>query len=385
MDFELSEDEKMYKSAIEEMTKKHIEPLLASYPSTEALPSEGCLKLMRLFQPMGILGCRIPEKDGGSGLGLIKAGIFAEAVPYEATDLLLTTDVTLTRIYAAGSDELKQRLLPSLLSGEKIAASATSEPDAGSDVRAIKASAKLVDNEYIINGLKIWSSGASIADIMMVMCNTGKDKKGKTTITPFIVERETSPFEARTLNLMGLNQTHLSEVTLDDCHLPRSNILAGASEHGLRLLNKTWLSQRVLIALCSVGLAQRALNESISYAKQRKQFGKPIGGFQLVQEMLVEMATLVEAGRLLCYKALDMIGKGTWCPKESSMAKYFACESSLRVTTLAVEVFGAAGISKDVPVEKYYRDARVLTFADGTIGIQKLIVGRELTGLSAVR
>lgn len=298
---------------------------------------------------------------------------------------MFTTDVTATRIWGGGTDEIKKRILPGMLSGDKIGASATSEPDAGSDPRSIKATAVLDGDHYVLNGNKIWSSGAAIADVMMVMCNAGKDAKGRNLLTPFIVERAVSPFEAKPQALMGINQTHLSEVTLDNCRIPKANILSNMSEHGLKLLTQTWLSQRVLMGLHSLGIARRAYNEALAYAGTRRQFGKAIAGFQLVQDMLVEMAMSLEGSELLCFRALDMIQKGANCPRESSMAKLSACQTSLKVCNLAIEVFGAAGIGKDVPVEKYYRDARVITFADGTMEIQKLIVGREITGISAVR
>jgi alkylation response protein AidB-like acyl-CoA dehydrogenase len=383
MDFEFTEEQKMLQATIERVIKKDIQPLMASYPEDRPIPKEACLQIMRWLQPLGALGARIPIEYGGSGLGPVGLGLFYELIPWEAFETAMTTEVTAFRISLGGTESLKLRLLPSLVSGEKIAATAVSEPDAGSDPRGIKTRAVLQGDCYVLNGKKLWLSSATVADILVVVATVGRDERGRNITTPFVVEVDKSRVETRALEIMGVNQAHLGEVTISDCLVPKNNMLAEAESHAHQMLTASWLSGRACVGLSAVQKAKKALDASVEYALRRKQFGKPIGGFQLIQAMIVEMATLIEASRLLCYKALHLAERGVWCPKESSMAKYFASETALRVTSLAVEIYGALGIAKGSPVEKLYRDARVIIFGDGTIEIQKLIVGREILGIRA--
>lgn len=383
MNFEFTEEQKLWIDALQRLVAKEIEPFLKAHPVDKPLPKEACLKIVQLVKPLGALGLRVPAELGGSGLGNVAAGILAEAIPFEALCPITATQVVCHRVSMGGTDALKKKILPPLLAGDKLAATANSEPNVGSDPRAIETKAVLVGDEYVINGTKIWSSNGSPADIMLVVASVGKDETGRSLITPFVIERDVSPFESREIKTMGVNQSHLSEIVLEDCRVPKENILAGAVGHAHRILTASWISQRPVFGLCAVRVAQKALDASLLYAKERKQFGRPIASFQLIQDMLVEMDTMIEASRLLCYKALSLVDQGKWCSKESSAAKYFACKTALKATSMAVEIHGAYGISQECQVEKLYRDARVITFADGTMEIQKLIAGRELTGLRA--
>ena len=234
----------------------------------------------------------------------------------------------------------------------------------------------------MLSGTKLWTTNGSIADLVIVIASLGKDARGKNLITRFIVDREESPFESREVPAIGLQQGHLSELHFRDCRVPRANLL-GEPGDAHRSLTFTWLGNRVSTGLIGVHLSQKALEASIGYARERVQFGKPIGSFQLVQQMLAEMATLTEASRLLCYKALGLLDQGIWCHKESSMAKWFATENAVRVTNLAIQVHGAFGLTREFPVEGWARDARMLTLPDGTSQIQQLIIGRELLGMRA--
>ncbi|MBI4330149.1 MAG: acyl-CoA/acyl-ACP dehydrogenase [Chloroflexi bacterium] len=383
MDFEFTEEQKIIRDTIQRLVVKQIEPLLKEYPPDRALPKEACLRIVRLVKPLGVLAARLPAEEGGSGLGNVGAGIIAEAVPYEALSPVSATQVVCLRVSLGGNDALKKRIIPPLLAGEKLGATANTEPDVGSDPRAIATKATPDGNEYVINGTKIWSSNGSVSDILLVVASLGKDQQGRNLITPLVVERDVSPYEATEIAIMGVKQAHLSEISLRDCRVPRENLLSGAVGHAHRILTASWISQRPLFGLCCVRVARKAFETSVSYAKDRRQFGKPIASFQLIQSMLAEMDTMVEASRLLCYRALSLVDKGEWCSRESSMAKYFAAESALKVTSMAVEIHGAYGISQEFLVEKLYRDARVIAFADGTSEIQKLIVGREITGIRA--
>ncbi len=382
MDFRFTEEQLLYKATVEKLVKEKIEPLLARHPSEAPLPKEAVLQILGWVQPLGFIGARIPQDAGGSGLDLISLGIANELIPYDAI-VAPRTNATLTaRIYYGGSPELRLKYLPPVLKGEFVGASAASEPNVGSDPTGIETRAVLDKGDYVLNGTKVWATNADICDLLHVVAATGKDERGRNVLTRFIVERKKSPFEARPMRMLGHDQGHLCEVVLDNCRVPRDNVV-GLPGDGHRVLTITWMTQRPLIGLLAVGLAQRALDASIIYAKQRKQFGKPIASFQLIQDMIVEMSALVEASRLLSYKALSLLQAGEKCPKESSMAKYWATEAAVKVTSMAIQIHGAYGLSKEYPLEKYFRDARMLTIPDGTTQIQKLIVGREILGIRA--
>jgi acyl-CoA dehydrogenase len=297
--------------------------------------------------------------------------------------MLMCIEAVALRIALAGTDEMKSTVLPELLAGRKFAGSATSEPDVGSDPRGIRTRATLEGDRYVLNGTKIWVSAGTLADYLLVMASTGLDDKGHNVITPFLVDVAQSPILTRRHDLIGIRQSHICEVHLDDVSIPRRNMLSGAEGHAHSVLTSTWLSQRPVQALCNVRLAEKAYEAALKYSLERRQFGKPIASFQLVQDMLAEMRTLVDCSKLLCYRSLTLSDTGKRPHLESSMAKLYACQSALRVTNLAVEVHGAFGATRDFAVEKYFRDERVLAFPDGTINIQKLIMGRELTGIRA--
>ena len=383
MNFDFTDEQKMFKNALERVVREKIEPLLASYPEDQPLPRDACVKIRETLLPLGIHGSRVPVEYGGSGLGAVGLGIAAEIIPYEAFELLMCMEVVALRMCMGGSEEMKRKYVAKIMSGEKFAASGTSEPDVGSDPRGVRTRAVLKGDRYILNGTKIWVSAGSVADYLLIVASTGKDEKGRNIITPFLVDVKESPVVVKNLDLMGIRQSHICEVFLEDVSIPKENIFPEAQGHAHRILTGTWLSQRPVVGLCNIRLAQKAYDAALKYSLQRHQFGKPIASFQLVQNMLVEMRTLIDCSRLLCYRALTMFDEGKRPDVESSMAKYYACEAALRVTSLAVQVHGAFGITKEFPVEKYYRDERVLSFPDGTIDIQKLIVGRELTGIRA--
>ena len=382
MDFAFNEEQRMLRDTIRRMVRRELEPLLARYPKDKPLPKEALLEAMRIVQPLGFLGARVPPEAGGAGLDHVCYGVLLEETPPVLSLSFMATEATTTRIFLGGCESLKQRLLPPLLAGEKIASTATSEPNVGSDPGGIETKATLVGDEYVINGTKLWATNGSIADILMAVVSLGRDERGQNILGRLVVERDVSPFQTRDIETIGLRQGHLCEVIFDDCRVAQEN-LVGTPGDTHRVMTRTWLTHRVANALWGLHVAQRALDASITYAKQRKQFGKVIGSFQLVQSMLAEMATLIEASRLLCYKALWLLDQGVWAAKETSMAKCFGAETALRVTSMAMELHGAYGTATELPLEQYYRDARMFTFPDGTTEINKLIVGRELVGIRA--
>jgi len=312
----------------------------------------------------------------------VLVGIAIEAMPPVAAMIAQGNEMMALRISLGGSQKLKEKFVAPLLAGKIIGGSAISEPNVGSDPRSIETKAVLDGDQYVINGTKIWSSHGSVADAILAVVSTGRNEIGKNILSRIVVEREVSPYEARDIRTFGLRQHHLCEVCFDDCHVPAENIVGEEGDaHGA--VANTWLSQRVLIGFMAVHVSQRALDISINYARERKQFGRVIGSFQLIQEKIVEMATLVETSRLLCYKAMAMLDLGKRASKESSMAKFVATEAAVKVTSMAMQIHGAFGISQEFPLEKLSRDAKTLIYPDGTPEIQKLIVGREILGIRA--
>lgn len=382
MDFELSETERMLADAARRVVAKEIESVLDSHPPDRPLPKTAMLDLYRSVADLGYHGARISEKEGGSGLTYVMLGILNELLPPVLAMSLLGHESTIKRIEMGGTAEQKARFVPDLLAGRKIAGTATSEPNVGSDPRGIETTAVLAGDHYVLNGTKLWATNGSILDTAIVVAALGKDPGGRNLITRFIVDRAESPFESREVPTIGFQQGHLGELVFRDCRVPKANLL-GEPGDAHSSLTFTWLANRANMGLIGVHLAQRALDASVAYAKERVQFGKPIGSFQLVQEMLAEMATLTDASRLLCYRALALLDRGVWCHRESSMAKAYATEAAVRVTNLAIQIHGAYGLTKEFPLERWARDARMITIPDGTTQIQRLIIGRELVGLRA--
>ena len=234
----------------------------------------------------------------------------------------------------------------------------------------------------MLNGRKMWITNGTVADVMQVTCSAGRDDKGANQIRRVVVEREHSPYESREIDVLGLRQGHLGEIDFEDCRRPSSNVL-GETGDATRILTMTWNVNRPLVGLVAVGLAQRALDSALRFAGERIQFGGPIAGKQLIQERLADIATSVQAARLLCYYALSVVDAGGRANGPSAMAKRFATTECERAISLAMHVHGAMGIARETGVERLYRDVRMLPIPDATNEILTLIIGRELTGNAA--
>ena len=382
MDFELSDTERLVAETARRLVARDVEPVLAAHPPDRPLPKSVMLDLYRVVASLGYIGARIPEADGGSGLTHVMLGLLNETLPPVLGFSLLGHESTAKRIQMSGTADQKARFLPDLLAGKRLAGTATSEPNVGSDPRGIETTAVADGDHYVLNGSKLWITNGPILDTALVVASLGRDASGRNLITRFIVDRDESPFESREIPTIGLQQGPLGELHFRDCRVPKANLL-GEPGDAHRSLTFTWLANRAGIGLFGVHLGQKALDASIAHARQRAQFGGPIARFQLVQEMLAEMSTRVDAGRLLCYRALALLDRGVWCHRESSMAKAYATESAVRVTNLAIQLHGSYGLTREAPLEGWARDARMLTLPDGTTQIQQLIIGRELVGLRA--
>ena len=382
MDFELSDTERLLADTARRVVARDVEPVLAAHPADHALPKSVMLDLYRAIGELGYPGARIPEADGGSALTHVMLGILNECLPPALGFSLLGQESTAKRIQMGGTAEQKARFLPPLLKGHRLAGTAASEPNVGSDPRGIETTAARDGDHYILNGTKLWITNGPILDVALVVASLGRDASGRNLITRFIVDCDESPFERRAIPTVGLQQGPLGELVFRDCRVPAANMLGepGDAHHSLTF---TWLANRPGIGLFGVHLMEKALAASLVHVKQRAQFGGPIARFQLVQEMLAEMSTAIDASRLLCYRALALLDRGVWCHRESSMAKAYATEAAVRVTNLAIQLHGSYGLTREAPLEGWARDARMLTLPDGTTQIHQLIIGRELVGLRA--
>jgi alkylation response protein AidB-like acyl-CoA dehydrogenase len=284
-------------------------------------------------------------------------------------------------ISKCGTAEQRRSFLPPLLAGDTPAFLSITEPNVGSDVSGIETRATDKGDHYLLNGTKMFATHGSIADIGIVFASTDPGQKGK-GISAFVIERNKCVYQTRNIEKMIAHAIPSSEIIFEDTKVPKENLLGNPGE-GLKIALTTLNIGRVAVALGSVGIAQACLEASIRYAKQRKQFGRLIGSFQFVQGMIVEMHVLTEAARYLGYRAASLLDKGVKCNLEASTAKLFATEAAFKVASHALQVHGGYGYAKEFPVERYFRDARGATIPEGTSEIQKLIIGRDLLGISA--
>lgn len=386
MILELNEEQKMVQKSAREFMEKEIIPIADEYDRKyHPFTRDVAVDLMKKLAPLGYIGPVLPQEYGGHGLDFVSYGILIEELSRAYASLCLVVvmqnESLLTALSKEGTPEQKQKFIPKVLALEKVCCLASTEPDVGSGARDIKTTAVAHGNHYSINGTKMWITNGHIADIAVVFASTDRSK-GARGITCFIVDRAESPFTSRNLPGLGLRSSTHSELVFEDCPVPKDNIIGGLGQ-GYRLALQDFLQIRICMAMMSTGIAQAAIDASIKYARERKQFGRPIATFQLIQEMIADMAIATESARFLCYQAYYLLGKGESCFRESSMAKAFATEMAIGVTSKAIQIHGAYGISEEYPLERYFRDARMLTFADGTTEIQKLIVGREILGMPA--
>jgi acyl-CoA dehydrogenase len=381
--FQFSEEDLLLRDSARRFSLEKLKPFIESQPDTPIERSK-LLELLKLVRPFGILSGRVSAADGGDELSFTQMGILYESFPPEVAMIASTSDLNAYRIQNGASEELRRRYLPGIMAGEILVASAISEPNAGSDISSIRTRATLEGDHYVVNGQKVWSSAGEAADVLVVAVACDKDERGRSVIGRLLVDTRESKVTTKNLSMFGLRRHSMCEVFFDNCVVPKSNMI-GEPGDGDKALSLSWLSHRVYIGLIAVNIAQEALDRSIEYAKLRVQFGRPIGANQLIQSMLVDMSIAVETSRYLCYRALHQLDQGIQSRYASSVAKLQATDTAVKVTSNAMQIHGAAGLSTEVGIEKLYRDARMLCIPDGTTEIQRLIAGRELVGINAVR
>ena len=385
MDFDFSKNQKMLQDSVKEYMRDKITPIADDFDRKGPMSKQNAKRFLKDLAPFGYVGTLVEEKYGGPGMSHMDWAIIFEELRGAYASLggiAGITSATAGGLSRAGNEKIREKTLSGLLSGDKIGCMAITEPDAGSDASAIKTEAVLKGDHYVVNGSKTWISNGTIADYVILLA-TIDPSLGPKGICQILVEKEVSPFESQEIHKMGLKSFPTAELSFNNCIVPKENLLMEPGE-GLKGALRNLTFARCNAAIASVGIAQAALNSAIKYAKSRTQFGKTIGKFQLIQEMIAEMVVEVDASRLLTYRAFHMFDKGKIPIKEASIAKAYATEAGVRVASKAIQIHGAYGLSEEYPVERYFRDARCYTIPDGTTEMQKLIIGRETLGMSAI-
>lgn len=381
MDFSLTEDQRLLLGEWRKAIDRDIAPVTRQY-TENFIPKNVARGLLKKTGEFGVGNGWVGEEGGGLGLDFLTSGLLYEELSRTSPDLAglaFVAEGAALKLFRTGSEALKARYLPALLSGDLIGCSAISEPGIGSSVREMRTRAVRDGKNYRISGEKLWISNASIADLTILVAKTGEEE-----FTMFLVDREKHGFKTAEISKLGLNGWSLGQITLEDVIVPQENILGGLGG-GLRETMKGFDRSRCFISTLALGIAQASLDESLRYVKERHSFGKPIGGHQLVQGLLAEMVSDIDASRLLLYRALWMLSSGERCTQEAAVAKSFVTEAAQRVTSKAIQIHGAFGISKEFPLERHFRNARMLTLPDGTTQINHLIIGRSLTGIEAFK
>ncbi len=379
MDFSLTEDQKMLKTMVRDFATKELEPVAAQIDEIGEFPAEQVRKIADL----GLMGLTIPEKYGGSGRGRVDFCIAIEelsrASAAAASYFRVSLSLGIVPIVMHGTEEQKQKYLPPHTRGEKMACFALTEAGAGSDPAALQTTAVRRGDGYVLNGTKLFISIGAEAEIIVVFATIDKSL-GYRGITAFIVEKGTLGFSVgKHENKLGFRGLSAAELIFEDCFVPQENRL-GEEGRGFRIALEALDESRITVGAEAVGIAQAALDASINYAKERQQFGQRIANFQAIQWMLADMATQIEAARVLTYYAADLQDKGLPFIKESAMAKLFASEVSSFVTNKALQIHGGYGYTKDYPLERYLRDAKLTEIYEGTSEMMRMTIARALVG-----
>jgi alkylation response protein AidB-like acyl-CoA dehydrogenase len=374
---ELTEDQVIIRDTIRDFAEQKIRPVIMEYDETQKFPMD----LLKELGDLGFMGILFPEEYGGAGLGYVDFEIIIEELarvdPSIALSVAAHNGLCTSHIYNFGSEEQKKKYVPDLASGKKIGAWALTEPSSGSDASGLLTVAEKVSDSYILNGSKNFITHGAYGETAVVMAITDKEK-GKKGISAFILERDTPGFiVGKKENKLGMRSCETSQLAFENCKVPVENLIG---EEGMGFIQSLQILEggRISIASLSVGLAQGCLDESVKYANEREQFGKPLSDFQATQFKFADMHTNIEAARMLTLKAAYLKDKGKPNRKEAAIAKLFASEIAEKAASEAVQIHGGYGFIKDYPVEKFYRDVKLLTIGEGTSEIQRIVIARDL-------
>ena len=377
MEMLLKEKHRAIRQSVRRFCERELRPVAAQIDQEARFPWDVAEKMGRL----GYFGIQVPRSLGGAGMDAVSYAIVIEEISRvsAAVGLCVTVhnSVGVYPILTFGNDAQIQRWVPMLARGEKIGAFCLTEPNAGSDAGGIEATARPMDDGYLVNANKVFVTNGGIADVCLIFCRTDP-AAGRRGISVLVAERGIPGFVVGDLeDLCGMRANPVSSIRLNDCHLPKENLLAKEGM-GLKIGLAALDAGRMGIGAQAVGIAQAALEEGVRYARQRHQFGVPIAKHQAIQMMIADMATQVDAARMMVYRAAAMKDKNLPYSKESAMAKLFAAETATRVTDLAVQIHGGYGYSKAYAVERYYRDARVTRIYEGTSEVHRMVIAKSV-------
>ena len=377
MTFDYTEEQIQLRKSVREFAEAEIAPHVMEWDEAQTFPLEVVKKLGKL----GYMGSVFPEDLGGAGLGYIEYAIIIEELSRVdgSVGIIVAAHTSLcsNHIYKMGTDEQRARYIPKLASGEWIGCWSLTEPEAGSDAAGTRTKAVRDGEGWVINGAKTFTTNAHYADVCVGMAVTDR-AAAQHGISAFIVERGTPGFRpGKKENKLGMRASATGEVIFENCRVGAGQ-LCGRINEGFVDSLKVLDGGRVSIAALAIGMAQGAYDAALKYSKLRKQFGRPISEFQAIQHKLVDMATELDAARLLNYRAAWMLDRGKRVTRESAMAKLFASEAAVRIANEAVQIHGGYGFIKDYPVEKFYRDVKLCTIGEGTSEIQRLVIARQL-------
>jgi alkylation response protein AidB-like acyl-CoA dehydrogenase len=380
MDFRLSDEQEILRRTVREFAEAEIRPHVMEWDEAQEFP----MHLLPRLAELGLTGIQFPEEYGGAAMSGVDYCICIEEIarvcPAIALSVAAHNGLCTAHIALFGSPAQKQQYLPRLVRGEVLGAWGLTEPSAGSDAAGMRTTASRQGACWVINGAKTFITHGRIGGVMVVMAVTDRAKAHR-GISAFIVEHGTPGMSAgRKENKLGMRASDTSEVIFRDCRAPESQLLGKEGDGFINTL-QVLDAGRIGIAALSVGLAQGAYEAARSYAKERRQFGQPIAAFQAIQWKLADMATRIEAARLLTYRAASLKDRGVRMTREASMAKLYASEIAVRAADECVQIHGGYGFVKDYPAEKYFRDVKLLTIGEGTSEIQRLVIARQLLGM----
>jgi alkylation response protein AidB-like acyl-CoA dehydrogenase len=377
MDFELDESHQQIQRVVREFCAEEVKPFAGKWDEEETFPHEVVRKLGHL----GALGVLVPEEMGGAGMDMLAMALVVEEVARVDGSLALTVashnGLGGGHLRLFGSDDQKRRWLPAVARGEKLAAWGLTEAGSGSDAASMRTTAVRKGDGWVLNGSKMFITQGTVGEFYVVLALTDPDPQKK-HVTAFIVEKGAKGFTQRPIHgKLGMRSSDTAELHLEDVEVPASHQL-GELGQGFKDTLQILDRGRITIGALAVGLARGALEEARAYAKERKAFGKPIAEFQAIGFMLADMATEIDAARFLVHRAAVLCDRGARFTREASMAKLFASEVAMRATSKAIQIHGGYGYTKDFPVERYYRDAKLCEIGEGTSEIQRMVIARDI-------
>ena len=377
MDFELTSEQSMLKDSVARFVDDRVIPLAPEIDMDGAFPEES----FKTMADMGLFGISIPPEYGGSGSDLLSCVLVMEELGRGCASTANTFGshaiLCSENIYRNGNDEQRKKYLPDLIAGNTIGAIAITEPGAGSDALSMTTRADKKGDSYVLNGTKMFITNGPLADVMVVYAKTDP-AAGSKGVTAFIVEKDFPGFSrGKSLKKMGVRGSPTGELIFEDCIVPAENVL-GVENEGVRVLMNGLDRERIIYSVCPIGVAQGAFDVAFKYAMERVQFGAPIISFQMIQEMIADMATDINTGRIVAYWAASQADQGKRVRLEASYAKLFCSQAGLRVVDKAIQILGGYGFISEFPIERMYRDMKGIEFGAGTTQIQKLIIVGEL-------